>query len=1075
MNADRDALERTIAALEGQSAVLGDAAVQLALAPIRARLSEMDGGSNVPAGAPAQPPERKVVTVIFVDVSGFTAMSERLDPERVREIMNDGFDRLVPVILRYGGIIDKFMGDGLMALFGAPQATEHHAEHALRACLDLFGATRAYNDERGLELGMHMGVNSGLVVAGGMGSASRQDYSVVGDAVNVAARLEDASQIGEILVGPGTYRLTNDRFEFEALEPISVKGKTQRLPVYRLIGLRAQQLPLLAASTRLSMRIAGRKDELAALLDIAARARRGAGGVIAIVGDPGLGKSTLVAELRSHVAGSMTWWEAGGQAHRSEVSHGLFPDLIENMIDAPRGSERDTLASLLDDFLHELLGEQAREVAPYMLRLCDLRVPPEARALLDELSPEALRQRMWNAASEIFKAASRSRPIVAVFEDLHWADPSSLGLVREIAVHARSWPMLIVVTTRSGAARVVPLLDELASRDAREVVNLRPLEEDVVRALMDELLVTSDRALLLRDRIVAKAEGNPFYLVSFLRSLVDDAIGVIRGGRVEVDGSADDLDLPDSLHALVASRIDSVDIEAKQMLRLSSVLGRTFTRELLRRLMETELQRPDFDAVLDGLVKRELLDSDSGGTYHFSHAIVREVAYQDTLASDRRRLHGSVARLLAADSVEATEQSVALLAWHHEHALQQSDASRCYEQAAEIARRTHANDEALSHLAAATRLAHNNEADRILALRERSADLEHLVGRFERAADQYRSILDENLPANDPVTAARLMRKMARTFTPRQRASDALVKLKEADAILDCQPEHSRGAAWWNEHLESALELMWILYMNARSEELEVLASTLEPELEAKGNATQRLSFHRNLVLLELRQRRFRVGPATVARAARVLDEVAEIDDLSVVTFAMFGHAFTLLWSGQIEKAEIRLREVLAMATRIGDAERAVLCLTYLAVAARFRGDTDNARAFAVAAQSAARKNRSPMYDGIASANLAWVAWRKAEGDIAAHCDDARRLMATYASYPLQWLLKFVELARSMDGDRPDLPAAMTAVQIMVHPSQQLLRADVQEVLEAAAGAEPERRLPALLDLMRAASHAGYL
>jgi class 3 adenylate cyclase len=1075
MNADRDALERTIATLEGQRAVLGDAAVQLALAPIRARLSELDGGAAVPLGVPAQQAERKVVTVIFVDVSGFTAMSERLDAERVREIMNGCFDRLVPVIVRYGGVIDKFMGDGLMALFGVPQATEHHADHALRAGLDLFGAVREYNDERALSLGIHIGVNSGLVVAGGMGSVGRQNYSVVGDAVNVAARLEDASQIGEILVGPATHRLTTERFEFESLEPISLKGKAQRLPVYRLIGLRARQQHPVAEPNRVSMRIAGRNEELAALLDIAGRARLGEGAVIGVVGDPGLGKSTLVAELRSRVAGSMTWWEAGGQAHRSEVSHGLFQDLIEDMIDAPPGSDRGSLAGLLEDFLHDLLGDRARDVTPYMLRLCDLPVPPEAGPLLDDLSPEALRQRMWNAAAETFGAASRFRPTVVVFEDLHWADPSSIDLVRETVRYARSWPMLIVFTTRSNAARVLPLLDELARSNAGLVVNLKPLGEDVVRALMDELLVTSDRAPLLRDRLVAKAEGNPFYLVSFLRSLVDDGLGVIRGGRVEVDGPADDLDLPDSLHALVASRIDSVDVEAKQVLRLASVLGRSFSRGMLGRLMETESRRLEFDEILDRLVARQLLDSESSGNYKFSHAVVHEVAYRDMLATDRRRLHGSVARLLAADSVEATEQSVALLAWHHEHARQLRDASRCYEHAAELAQRTHANDEALSYLSAATRLADRDEADRILMLRERTGDLQHLVGRFEPAADQFSSILDEIPLDKDPATAARLMRKMARTFTPRQRAPDALAKLKEANAVLDRQPAQLRGNAWWNEHLESALELMWILYMNARSEELAALACTLEPELHAHGNATQRLSFHRNLILLELRQRRFRVGPATVARAGKVLDEVAAIDDQTVVTFAMFGHAFTLLWSGEIEQADIRLREVLAIATRIGDAERTVLCLTYLAVTARFRNNTDNARAFAVAAQSAARRNRSPMYDGVASANLAWVAWRRAEEDVTAHCDDATRLMATYASYPLQWLLKFVELARSLAGDRPDLPAAMATVQVMVQPSQQLLRADVQEALEAAASAESDRRLPALHDLVRAATYAGYL
>jgi tetratricopeptide (TPR) repeat protein len=474
-------------------------------------------------------------------------------------------------------------------------------------------------------------------------------------------------------------------------------------------------------------------------------------------------------------------------------------------------------------------------------------------------------------------------------------------------------------------------------------------------------------------------------------------------------------------------------------------------------------------------VTRHLLDSELSGDYKFSHAVVREVAYQDMLASDRRRLHGSVTRLLAADSVDSTEQSVALLAWHHEHAQHLPDASRCYELAAELAQRTHANDEALSYLAAATRLADPEDPDRILLLREHSGDLLHLVGRFEPAADEYKSIVDRISTDKDPVTAARLLRKMARTFTPRQRASDALAKLEEAKAILDRQPTQLRGSEWWHEFLESELELMWILYMNARSEELAALASTLESEFHTHGSATQRMNFHRSLILLELRQQRFRVGSATVARAAKMLDEVDVIEDQTVVTFAMFSHAFTLLWSAQIEQADIRLREVLVKATRIGDAERTVLCLTYLAVTARLRNDPDNASAFAVAAQSAARRNRSPMYDGVASANLAWVAWRRGSEDVGVRCEEATQLLATYANYPLLWLLKFVELARSLGADDPDLPGAMDAVRVMALPSQQLLRADVQEALEAASSAVPDRRLLALHELVRVAKYAGYL
>ena len=231
--ADRTSLLRTIDALERQRDMLGGPAIDLALGPLRSRLAALDAGAS-PRDLAERTSERKVVTVLFVDIAGFTQMSEQGGSEAMLEIVNGLFDRLVPVIERYGGVIDKFIGDEIMAVFGAPRAVEHHAEHALRAALDIFTALADYNCERGLELGLHIGANTGPVIAGAVGSRARHDYSVTGDTVNVAARLEGAAETGQILVGPSTFRHTVQLFEFEALEPLALKGKMRPLDVYRL-------------------------------------------------------------------------------------------------------------------------------------------------------------------------------------------------------------------------------------------------------------------------------------------------------------------------------------------------------------------------------------------------------------------------------------------------------------------------------------------------------------------------------------------------------------------------------------------------------------------------------------------------------------------------------------------------------------------------------------------------------------------------------------------------------------------------------------------------------------------------
>jgi len=234
---EQEQLLQAITAMEAQRPILGDAVVEAALGPLQKRLAELEQEAR--ESAPALAGERKPVTIIFADISGFTAMSERLDPEQVRKMMNTCFDHLVPVIEKYEGTVDKFIGDEIMALFGAPVAHEDDPERALRAALEMMEALEEFNAQHRTNLGIHMGINTGLVIAGGIGSRRQQEYSVMGDAVNLAARLEDASERGEILVGPSTYRLTAPLFELEAREPIRVKGKAEPVPIYRLTGQKA--------------------------------------------------------------------------------------------------------------------------------------------------------------------------------------------------------------------------------------------------------------------------------------------------------------------------------------------------------------------------------------------------------------------------------------------------------------------------------------------------------------------------------------------------------------------------------------------------------------------------------------------------------------------------------------------------------------------------------------------------------------------------------------------------------------------------------------------------------------------
>jgi class 3 adenylate cyclase len=418
-------LESSIAALEAQRTILGAAVVGAAVAALRAQAAALQ-----PRGQSAREDgERRVVTVMFADVSGFTTLAETLDAEHLRATVNACFSRLTPVIQGYGGTIDKFVGDEIMALFGAPVAHEDDADRALRAALDLKDAIAAFNRETGTGLGLHFGVNTGAVVAGGVGDHERRDYSVMGDAVNVAARLEGLSRDGEILVGPETFRLTSRRFQFDDAREITLKGKTVPLTVYRLIGVKAAaELGLDAGDLRAPL--VGRAGEVATLKDMVRNLEAGTGGLVAIRGDAGVGKSRLAAEIRGSLGNDVVWAEGRALSYAQGISYAMARAVLYSLLGV-RGE--DPLARI-DEALQSSIAltcpDLLVDIYPYLARMLDLPLHPAFSDVLQPLSAAVLQARTVRAFTDYLRARATTQPLILACEDLHWADASSLHLLR---------------------------------------------------------------------------------------------------------------------------------------------------------------------------------------------------------------------------------------------------------------------------------------------------------------------------------------------------------------------------------------------------------------------------------------------------------------------------------------------------------------------------------------------------------------------------------------------------------------------------------------------------------------------
>jgi class 3 adenylate cyclase len=591
----RQDIEQAIVTLETQRPALGDQIVETSLAALRQQLASIDRRELSPSPHRA---ERKQVTVMFADISGFTAMSEKLDPEEVRSMINACFERLGEAIDRYDGHIDKFIGDEIMALFGAPVTHENDPERALRAALEMVEALAEFNLEHAelipKPLALHFGINSGLAIAGGIGTSHRQDYSVMGDTVNLAARLEDLSEAGEILVGETTYRLTAPLFEFETLKPIKVKGKAQPVRVYRLVKAKAVPAGQIRGIEGLNSPMVGRVQEFARLKETFNRFLNGQGGVVSIIGEAGLGKSRLVKELSQTCIqeAPATWIEGRALSYGESASYLVGRDVLRNLVGLDLEASSMEAGLTLRSAITQLLPQQAADIYPYLAYLLDIELDHESAQRIKYLEGEALHQQILQAVRTYILASTQQTPLVIVWEDLHWADPSSLRLLETLLAPARAGSLLHLLIYRRPVreSRIWEFQQKINEimQEAHLIIELASLTPEESGQLLDNLLGSDALPEQVRELIIGKAEGNPFYLEEVIRSLIDSqAITRAAGnGHWVAAPWLDKIKLPDSLQGVIMARIDQLDPDTKRTLQVASVIGRNFPYEVLSQVMD---------------------------------------------------------------------------------------------------------------------------------------------------------------------------------------------------------------------------------------------------------------------------------------------------------------------------------------------------------------------------------------------------------------------------------------------------------------------------------------------------------
>jgi len=585
--------------------------------------------------------ERKQVTVLFSDLSGYTAMSEKLDPEEVREIMSQVFGGITSVVSKYEGSIQKFIGDAVVAFFGLPKAHEDDPVRAIRAAREIhsFVETMSPRVEQrvGRSLSMHTGINTGLVVTGQVDQKGGTP-GVLGDTINLASRLSGLAKAGEILVGSVTYQLGGGHFTFERLEPVQVKGKAEAVQVYRLLS--PKEKPLTFHRTfGLRADLIGRKAELARLREAVQRLRQGKGAIFSICGDAGTGKTRLLEEFRAVLDfNEVQWREGHAYAYSQNIPYFPLIDLLNRTWQIEEGDPPERVREKVEFGIERLIGRKG-DVAPYIGSLYALSYPE-----IEGVSPEFWRMGLLKAVQAILSALTKSGPTVICLEDIQWADPSSLDLLRSI-LSEFSHPVLFICAYRLPFSLFTSHQLGALGKSYQEI-KLQDLSPSDAQDMMESLLKSKTIPQELRKFIQEKVEGNPFYLEEVINSLIESGTLIRDNGNWRLSRPIGESDISPTVQGVISARLDRLEKEMKRILQEASVIGRAFLYEILTKI--TELKER-LDRHLHRLEQFDLIRIRSFQPeleYVFKHALTQEVVYSGLLKRERQAVHERIALVM---------------------------------------------------------------------------------------------------------------------------------------------------------------------------------------------------------------------------------------------------------------------------------------------------------------------------------------------------------------------------------------------------------------------------------------------
>ncbi|MEE9421448.1 MAG: adenylate/guanylate cyclase domain-containing protein, partial [Desulfatiglandaceae bacterium] len=594
------------------------------------------------------------------DVANYTAISEKLDPEEVHQIMDGCFKILMDEIHKFEGTINQFTGDGVMALFGAPVAHEDHAQRACHAALSIQKALGKYGeglrDDHGIDFKMRIGLNSGNVVVGSIGDDLRMDYTAIGDTTNLASRMEGMAKPGQSMVSENTYTLIRDFFEFKPLGKVEVKGKKEALESYELIKPSEVETRIEAAALRGLSKFIGRGREMEAIKEILEKARSGSGQVIGVVGEAGVGKSRLLLEMRNMLPqGGHTYLEGRCLHYGGSMAYLPILDILRSYFDIKEGDmESDIKEKIQEKILYH--DERLKTVLPPFQEILSLTVDDGAYL---QLEPAVKKIRTFEAIRDLLVRLSETQPLVLAVEDLHWIDKISEEFLGYLIDSLANTHILLILLYRPEYTH------QWGSKSHYSKIGVDQLSTRSSAELVEVILEGGDVVPELKELILGRTGGNPLFVEELTQSLLENGSIERKEHEYILSRHASEIEVPDTLQGIIAARIDRVEESLKRVMQLASVIGREFAYRILQTVMG---MREELKSSLIKLQRLEFIYEKSlfpELEYIFKHALTQEVAYHSLLQKRRKEIHEKIGKAIEELYPDRLEEYYELLAYHY--------------------------------------------------------------------------------------------------------------------------------------------------------------------------------------------------------------------------------------------------------------------------------------------------------------------------------------------------------------------------------------------------------------------------